>query len=83
MKNDKKILAAFLLNLFFSLFELVGGAATGSVAIASDALHDMGDAAGIGLSYYFERKSKKGLFRWVFSFNFKSAEIKEYYYDFV
>lgn len=59
MKNDKKILAAFLLNLFFSLFELVGGAATGSVAIASDALHDMGDAAGIGLSYYFERKSKK------------------------
>ncbi len=59
MKNDKKILVAFLLNLFFSVFEFVGGAVTGSVAIVSDSLHDMGDAAGIGLSYFFERKSKK------------------------
>lgn len=59
MKTDKKILAAFLLNLFFSVFEFIGGTVTGSVAIISDSLHDMGDAAGIGLSYFFERKSKK------------------------
>ncbi|MBQ9912871.1 MAG: cation transporter, partial [Clostridia bacterium] len=59
MKTDRKILVAFLLNLFFSVFEFVGGAFTGSVAIISDSLHDMGDAAGIGLSYFFERKSKK------------------------
>ena len=59
MKTDKKILIAFLLNLFFSVFEFIGGTVTGSVAIISDSLHDMGDAAGIGLSYFFERKSKK------------------------
>ncbi|MBQ3137566.1 MAG: cation transporter [Clostridia bacterium] len=59
MKTDKKILVAFLLNLFFSVFEFVGGTVTGSVAIVSDSLHDLGDAAGIGLSYFFERKSKK------------------------
>ncbi len=59
MKTDKKILIAFLLNLFFSVFEFIGGTVTGSVAIVSDALHDMGDAAGIGLSYFFERKSRK------------------------
>ncbi len=59
MKTEKKILAAFLLNLFFSVFEFIGGAVTGSVAIVSDALHDLGDAAGIGLSYFFERKSRK------------------------
>ncbi|MBR5437542.1 MAG: cation transporter [Clostridia bacterium] len=59
MKTDKKILIAFLLNLFFSVFEFIGGAVTGSVAILSDAIHDIGDAAGIGLSYFFERKSKK------------------------
>ncbi len=59
MKTDKKILIAFLLNLFFSVFELVGGTVTGSVAVISDSLHDMGDAAGIGMSYFFERKSKK------------------------
>ncbi len=59
MKTDKKILVAFLLNLFFSVFEFIGGMVTGSVAIISDSLHDMGDAAGIGLSWYFERKSKQ------------------------
>lgn len=59
MQTDKKILIAFLLNLFFSAFEFFGGAITGSVAIVSDALHDLGDAAGIGLSYFFEKKSKK------------------------
>ncbi len=59
MKTDKKILIAFLLNLFFSVFEFIGGTVTGSVAIISDSLHDLGDAAGIGLSYFFERKSKK------------------------
>jgi cobalt-zinc-cadmium efflux system protein len=59
MKSDRKILVAFLLNLSFSVFEAIGGAITGSVAIFSDALHDMGDAASIGISYFLERKSKQ------------------------
>ena len=59
MKSDKKIFLAFILNLFFALFELVGGAITGSVAIVSDAVHDVGDALSIGVSYFLERKSKK------------------------
>lgn len=59
MKTDKKILIAFLLNLVFSLFEFAGGLIIGSVAILSDALHDIGDAASIGLSYFLEKKSKK------------------------
>ena len=54
-----RILTAFLLNLCFSVFELIGGIYTGSVAILSDALHDLGDAAGIGLSFLLERKSRK------------------------
>jgi len=58
MKTEKNILVAFLLNLAFSVFELLGGLYTGSVAIISDALHDAGDAASIGLSYFFERKSR-------------------------
>ncbi len=59
MKSDKNILIAFLLNMFFSVFEFVGGAITGSVAIVSDAIHDLGDALGIGASYILEKKSKK------------------------
>lgn len=59
MKSDKKILIAFLLNLSFSIFEFFGGIFTGSIAILSDAVHDLGDAASIGLSWFLERKSKK------------------------
>lgn len=59
MKSEKNILIAFILNLAFAVFELVGGVFTGSIAIVSDALHDAGDAAGIGVSFVLERKSKK------------------------
>lgn len=58
-KYSKNILVAFVLNLFFAIFEMCGGLYTGSVAIMSDALHDFGDAVSIGLSYFLERKSQK------------------------
>ena len=59
LKTEKNILIAFLLNLAFSVFEFVGGFFTGSVAIMSDAVHDIGDAASIGISWFLEKKSKK------------------------
>ena len=59
MKTDKNILIAFILNLSFSIFELIGGTFTNSVAIISDAIHDIGDALSIGISYFLEKKSKK------------------------
>ncbi len=59
MRRENHILVAFALNLFFSVFELVGGVLTGSVAISSDAIHDLGDAISIGMSYLLERKSRK------------------------
>ena len=59
MKTEKNILIAFLLNLAFSVFEFIGGLWTGSVAIISDAIHDIGDAASIGISFFLEKKSKK------------------------
>ena len=59
MKTEKNILIAFILNLSFSVFEFIGGIFTGSVAILSDAVHDIGDAASIGISYFLEKKSKQ------------------------
>ena len=59
MKTQSNILIAFILNLFFSIFEFFGGIFTGSVAIVSDAIHDIGDALSIGISYFLEKKSKK------------------------
>ncbi len=61
MKTERNILVAFILNLLFSIFEFIGGVFTGSVAIISDAVHDVGDAASIGISYFLERKSINSL----------------------
>lgn len=59
MKTEKNILIAFVLNLAFSIFEFFGGVFTGSVAIVSDAVHDIADAASIGIAWFLEKKSKK------------------------
>lgn len=59
MKSQRNILIAFILNLAFSVFEFIGGIFTGSVAILSDAVHDLGDAASIGISFFLEKKSRR------------------------
>jgi len=56
-QSSKRIGIAFLINLSFSLIELVGGLLTNSVAILADAVHDLGDSMVLGLSWYFEKIS--------------------------
>ena len=59
MKTEKNILIAFILNMAFSIFELIGGIFTNSISIISDAVHDFGDALSIGISLVLEKISKK------------------------
>lgn len=59
METDKNILIALILNISFAIFEFFGGILTNSIAIISDAIHDMGDALSIGISYFLEKKSKQ------------------------
>jgi cobalt-zinc-cadmium efflux system protein len=51
---------AFFLNLLFTVIEIIGGILTNSLAILSDALHDLGDSLSLGLAWYFQNLSKKG-----------------------
>lgn len=53
------IRVAFWLNTSFALLEIAGGFYTNSVAILSDALHDLGDSLSLGLSWYFQKKSQQ------------------------
>ncbi len=55
----KNIKVAFFLNLGFTIFEIVGGIYTNSIAILSDAVHDLGDSLSLGLAWYFQKISKK------------------------
>ena len=59
MKTERNILVAFILNISFSIFELIGGLFTNSVSIMSDAVHDLADAISIGMSLILEKISKK------------------------
>jgi len=56
----KNIKVAFFLNLFFTLLEIAGGFFTNSMAILSDAVHDLGDSLSLGLAWYFQKVSNKG-----------------------
>lgn len=55
----KRIQFAFFLNIGFSIIELIFGLITNSVAILSDALHDLGDAISLGFAWFFARISRK------------------------
>lgn len=51
---------AFFLNFGFTILEFFGGMYVNSVAIISDALHDLGDSLSLGLSWFLDHKSKEG-----------------------
>ena len=57
--GNSNIKIAFFLNLGFSIIEIIGGFLTNSVAILSDALHDLGDSFSLALAWYFQKISKK------------------------
>ena len=55
----KVIKLAFFLNLGFAILEIFGGLWTNSLAIVSDAVHDLGDSVSLGLAWYLEKYSNK------------------------
>lgn len=55
--STRNIVVAFWLNTFFALLEIAGGLYTNSMAILSDAVHDLGDSLSLGFAYYFQKKS--------------------------
>ncbi len=57
---SKNIQVAFLLNLFFTIVEIIGGLLTNSMAVLSNAIHDLGDCLSLGLAWYFQKVAKKG-----------------------
>lgn len=55
----KNIKLVFFLNLIFTIIEFIGGFLTNSVAIMSDALHDLGDSISLGLAWFLQKFSNK------------------------
>ncbi|MGB7117680.1 MAG: cation diffusion facilitator family transporter [Anaerolineales bacterium] len=49
----------FFLNLSFTIIEIAGGIWTNSLAILSDAIHDLGDSLSLGMAWYLETYARK------------------------
>ena len=59
-QSGKNIKIAFFLNLGFTIFEFIGGLYVNSIAIISDAVHDLGDSLSLGTAWYLDKKSEQG-----------------------
>ena len=70
----KNLKVALVLNLTFTLIEVIGGFLTNSIAILSDALHDLGDTLAIGMSWYFQKLSYKSKSQ-KFSYGYKRLSL--------
>ncbi|GMQ25446.1 cation diffusion facilitator family transporter [Algoriphagus sp. oki45] len=68
--SEKNLRTAFFLNLAFTVLEFFGGIWVNSVAIISDAIHDLGDSISLGTSWYLQRYSKKSPSK-TFSFGYR------------
>jgi cobalt-zinc-cadmium efflux system protein len=58
--TNNSLRTAFFLNLAFTIFEIIGGLWTNSMAILSDAVHDLGDSVSLGMAWFLERYSRRG-----------------------
>lgn len=56
----KNMRTALALNTAFTIIEFVGGLYTNSIAILSDAIHDLGDSVAIAASLVLEKQAGKG-----------------------
>lgn len=57
--SQSSIKLAFFMNFGFTILEFIGGFYVNSIAIISDALHDLGDSLSLGLAWYLDSKSKQ------------------------
>ena len=68
--STDNVKVAFFINLGFTCLELIGGIFTNSIAIVSDALHDLGDSFSLGLAWYLEHKASNDKSSQKFTFGF-------------
>ena len=74
--SSNNIGLAFFLTHGFTIIEIIGGLMVNSIAILSDAVHDLGDSLSLGLARILDKKSKQKADH-NFSFGYDCAIILE------
>jgi len=73
--SSKKLLFSIILNIFITASQIIGGIISGSLALISDAVHNLSDVISLIISYianYLTNKKKQTLHQ---TFGYKRAEI--------
>ncbi len=58
--STRALRIAFFLNLAFTIIEAIGGVWTQSIAVLTDALHDLGDSVILGAAWYLQGLAARG-----------------------
>jgi cobalt-zinc-cadmium efflux system protein len=57
--GDGRLIAAVAVNLLLTLAQVIGGVVSGSLALVADALHNLNDAASLGIALVARRISRR------------------------
>ncbi len=57
--GDRAVAAAVGVNVALTVAEIVGGLLSGSVALIADAVHNLSDAASLGIAWFARRIGRR------------------------
>ena len=57
--SDRSLLVAVGINVLLTLAQAIGGIVSGSLALVADALHNLSDAASLGIALFARTISRK------------------------
>ena len=73
-RDDRRLIAAVLVNVLLTVVQVIGGILSGSLSLIADALHNLSDAASLGIAVFARRVG-----RWPANhfktFGYKRAEL--------
>lgn len=72
--SDGRLLLALAANMGLTVFEVIAGLLSGSLALLADALHNFNDAAALGISYAARKLSRRRADS-TFTFGYRRAEL--------
>jgi cobalt-zinc-cadmium efflux system protein len=72
--SGRKLLISSVLNVVITIAEIIGGILSGSLALLSDAIHNLGDTIAVLLAFFANKLSKKAANEKQ-TFGYKRAEI--------
>lgn len=72
--DDKRLFAAVVVNLLLTLAQVIGGMLSGSLSLVADALHNLSDAASLGIALFARKIGRKPPDQFK-TFGYKRAEI--------